>query len=1630
MKTNPFPRTASLTLAASVMVFLYSAPTRADLDDIHAPNRCKHCDLRVFDSLGAPSPLTCPPNIWRCSPGQQNNILGSGCETGNCGQGMPVWWVQEPVISMRLEDEPLGYNPALGPRISFALSYRQRGAVSEVPAIFGVGPNWSCAFRAYILHPAGYSPGILQVHKNGAGLLDYNVGTQQPFDGSIATSIAGGYQIEYTDGSLDTFGMSYTNIAGDIYYFMTEQADPSGAFATFNYRPYPSPKCCHFNETISGGNYTNCYFTNCTISGAVVVESCLTNCSTSGGSLIDCTFSGCVPDCTTPPPIVQLTSVVDGDGRTTTIGYGDPVFTNQITTVTDPFGRVSTIKYDSSGYVSNITDVASMTTYFAYDAGIYRPWITNMTTPYGHTGFRYGENTTNSSYYRMAEATPPIGGKHLYLYLESCTNFLPATYSPVPSTTPFANSLDNVDQYYRNSFEWGPMQYSGLSSSYLLSGNVANLTADDFKIARLRHWLVIGDPPVKIRTSNILSVERAPSPDRSAAGQLTWYDYPDKRPSYNNFVGSNQMALASFNALVLPDGSSRYTRYARGGHTQVTNEVSTYTKTDGTVGQRTNIFIYATNWIDLLLHIGPQSEQVVSNYFSNTHHQPDRSYDALSQETRYTYNANWQLTKTVNPAGLTTTNIYLTADPGSNMVGTTIDLEILRTNSYTYTNGLVYTHTDERQLRITNLWDKLQRLTRVSYPDNTYVSNLYTSLDLTATKDRMNYWTYFGYDTIRRKIAETNANGVVTRYGYCDCGALLYLTNAWNTPVQEVTQYGYDYQGNRTYIYYPDGYNITNWYNSIGLIYQTGDGPGYTYFYFNNQGLTTNTSSAYGLFSATIYDLEDRPLWVTDVNGVTVTNTYDLLGRLRTKTYPDQGVESFGYSARGVIAHTNQIGATNFFAYDAAGREMFETNANYELLRYTNNPAGDLLALTDGKNQTTRWNYDEYGRVTNKLDQAGAEILHYFYDSDSLLTNRWSAEKGNTKYTYDPVGNLTYIDYPNSSDVTIQYDWLNRVTNMVDAAGTTKYTYTSGNQLLTEDGPFASDTLTNYYLNRLRTTLSLQQPTGVWTNLFIFDAAKRLTNVTSPAGSFGYTLGNGGVSAGSPLINRIFLPNGSTIRHSYDSVARLASIKLLHSILSSVDSYTYAYDPANQRTNVTRVDGSSVAYRYDPIGQLVVADSSVNSEDLGYAYDAAWNLLRRTNACGLPGCTDPFTVDNKNQLTNTYNWFNYGNHDATYDANGNLSMLDIDYAAWLNTYFYDDENRLVSWISTQSGTPLSQWELPQNWSDIKTEFVYDGIGRLRQQLSYTNGGFDWALASATQYIYDGWRVIQERDANNTPAVSYTRGTDLGGSLEDAGGIGGLLALSDGYSGGNWTDHNYYSADGNGNVTYMEDSSKNMVATYRYDPFGNTISSSGTLADANVYRFSSKEIHPASGMYYYGFRFYDSSLQRWINRDPKGEEGFELLNHGNPSPVGDGPNAYLFVRNDPIFGDDPLGLLAIPKCTLKPILIPRPVPPGPWLPLLACTATFCGTYAATYYVCEKTGYYNMVARKFVKDSPKWTCEARCNVQQIGRNPCPPRAYGTGMGSSENEACLNAKRAAANSTPQGCYARHCRCICSKS
>ena len=85
----------------------------------------------------------------------------------------------------------------------------------------------------------------------------------------------------------------------------------------------------------------------------------------------------------------------------------------------------------------------------------------------------------------------------------------------------------------------------------------------------------------------------------------------------------------------------------------------------------------------------------------------------------------------------------------------------------------------------------------------------------------------------------------------------------------------------------------------------------------------------------------------------------------------------------------------------------------------------------------------------------------------------------------------------------------------------------------------------------------------------------------------------------------------------------------------------------------------------------------------------------------------------------------------------------------------------------------------------------------------------------------------------------------------------------------------------------------------YDPFGNTLKASGSLAEVNVYQFSSMLAHDPSGLVLYPFRPYEPAFQRWLGRDPYGDAaslGGQAAE--TAALLTDPPNLYSFALNSP------------------------------------------------------------------------------------------------------------------------------------
>jgi len=536
----------------------------------------------------------------------------------NSSCGMPRWEVSEPFISLWLKDEPLGYQPALGPRVSFELDYKQREDTAGLnPQYFSAGRKWNFSWLSYISY---YDTNLNLLHFPGGGVVGiYSFPWPYPDPLSLAVRTGdeiNGYTITYPDGRQDVYNFIVKN--GSLFKaaFLSERRHPQGHGTRFVY------------DTV-----TNL--------------------------------------------VVRLRYVIDGDGLTNTISYvtSNAYSTNLISQITDPFGRTNTLSYDNSGHLTNITDVVGISSSITYVGDL----PIALTTPYGTNRFSFtDEDSSSSPSGRSVLITEPDGSRQLYLYKDNATN-VPSSYSTLPSVSPFQHDFGNYDSMaLRNTFHWGPRQYSALSTN-----NVAFFSGNDFLKARMKHWLRYYGSPV---ISEVLSMERAPSPDTSGGtqGQMAWYGYYGQQCS--DCTGSQYLRM--FTALVLPNGTNRFTYSPRNSLGAVTNEVITYS-VGGSVLLRTNIMVYAANEIDLLRITNALGTQVVNNVF-NAYHQVLTNFNALNEQTIYNYDANQRLQTINRTTGLITTNIYFNSGTDSNRLKSQIDYEIInggqvpyRTNSYT-----------------------------------------------------------------------------------------------------------------------------------------------------------------------------------------------------------------------------------------------------------------------------------------------------------------------------------------------------------------------------------------------------------------------------------------------------------------------------------------------------------------------------------------------------------------------------------------------------------------------------------------------------------------------------------------------------------------------------------------------------------------------------------------------------------------------------------------------------------------------------------------------------------------------------------------------------------------------------------
>ena len=342
---------------------------------------------------------------------------------------------------------------------------------------------------------------------------------------------------------------------------------------------------------------------------------------------------------------------------------------------------------------------------------------------------------------------------------------------------------------------------------------------------------------------------------------------------------------------------------------------------------------------------------------------------------------------------------------------------------------------------------------------------------------------------------------------------------------------------------------------------------------------------------------------------------------------------------------------------------------------------------------------------------------------------------------------------------------------------------------------------------------------------------------------------------------------------------------------NEVDSrYNYGYVAA---LGVANAD-ASVSANYVPLERhnRAFAGSIQIANQNGPVYTEVKVSAVYTNSQVLHGDPRPVLIPK---------YFETNGVELAYDWDGNPTRDSL----W--QYTWDGENRLI-----RMTTQLPNSALPAK----RIEFQYDWQGRRIAKRVYDSAVGGNEVTSL--FLYDGWNLIAQANGSKQLTKTFVWGTDLSGTEQGAGGVGGLLMVDDRASGAGL---HFVGYEGNGNVALLVHAGYGTVnGQYEYGPYGEPIRGTEYMAKLNPFRFSTKYTDDETGLLYYGYRYYSPKDGRWLSKDPIGEAG--------------GINLYAFCENDPVNVIDRNGLdvFTMPEIVPTTPARPMPFPPGRAIPL--------------------------------------------------------------------------------------------------
>jgi RHS repeat-associated protein len=588
---------------------------------------------------------------------------------------------------------------------------------------------------------------------------------------------------------------------------------------------------------------------------------------------------------------------------------------------------------------------------------------------------------------------------------------------------------------------------------------------------------------------------------------------------------------------------------------------------------------------------------------------------------------------------------------------------------------------------------------------------------------------------------------------------------------------------------------------------------------------------------------------------------------------------------------------------DRVGQVLAIRDPNEGEKRFEYNDLGEISLKEDGRGQVTRYEYDSFGRITAFYEEGNEEETRTenFYDFPRTCST--------DQCTYT-AGKLAESRYPlrdlGAGMSSLGYNRRGKATYLHHQIGEASFEFEStynGFDELTEEA-FPGGTTLQYEYDQLSRLIGINS---------------YLSNIEySPQG----------------IMKSVQFGNDVTTQYTYDSLDRMTEVQ---STLPNGNPFVGLTATYNRKGHLKAiadqvnqgVSSHTKQFELDGLDRLIRAQISEGDvqETLTYAYSPLDNLTKKESTLSdSPAHVGSYTYDaNRPNAVVSAGDFQYEYNGGGYVTSRNNQEL-----------FWDFYGRLSSVIHNTS--------MESNTDDMRVSEFYYGVGT--ERVAKVEDGRVTYYVSPNYEVRDGQGMVslivgdQVMARIHQAALVDQELTDLAPfdtdetnlspmadgqlNVSDAWAVQRLMADNlqvDGstppevdrllkastrralFNQGTSDMVSYFHYDLNSNVVAVSNQDGELTDQAVYYPFGEIKSAPYGLLENH--RYSSKE-RDETGFNYYGARYLDSKIGRFLSPDPQ----FEVLGGSEFGTPAEATGAYIFSNNNPVTFIDPDGRFGV------------------------------------------------------------------------------------------------------------------------